>query len=54
MDAKQIVALFNRGTIKAKQGNAAAARTDFEAVLAVAPDHAQAKQSLAALSKAGG
>jgi TolA-binding protein len=53
MDAKQPIALFNRGVLLAAKGEKEKARADFEAVLKLTPDSKPAKEQLAALNKSG-
>ena len=54
IDRKQLVALFNRGQLYLASGDKAKAKSDFQAVLEIAPGHKEAKAQLDAIAKAGG
>jgi tetratricopeptide (TPR) repeat protein len=54
LDSKQLVAYFNRGQLHLANGEKANAKADFQAVLALAPNHKEAKTQLDAIAKAGG
>jgi Flp pilus assembly protein TadD len=54
LDAKDGVALVNRGVVLAATGDTARARADFEAALAADPQNEKARQQLAALKTDGG
>jgi tetratricopeptide (TPR) repeat protein len=53
LNGKDAAALYNRALLHVEKGEKDKAKADFEAVLAVVPDHKLAKEHLAQLNKAG-